>query len=43
MRGQQPLGGNVLFQDLHVEWRDFSAMQVQFHTYGVGGMIDWSY
>ena len=43
MRKQQPLGGNVLFQDEHVEWRDFSSMQVRFHTPGPGGVIDWSY
>jgi hypothetical protein len=43
MKNQQPLGGNVLFQDQHVEWRDFSRMQVRFHTFGPGGVIDWSY
>ena len=43
MKDRQPLGGNVLCQDQHVEWRDFSQMQVRFHTFGPGGVIDWSY
>jgi hypothetical protein len=43
MKDRQPLGGNVLCLDQHVEWRDFSRMQVRFHTFGPGGVIDWSY
>lgn len=43
MRKLQPLGGNVLCQDEHVEWRNFDRMQVRFHTFGPGGVIDWSY
>jgi hypothetical protein len=43
MKDRQPLGGNVLCQDQHVEWRDFGRMQVRFHTIGPGGVIDWSY
>lgn len=43
MRKQQPVGGNVLCQDEHVEWRNFNGMEVRFHTVGPGGVIDWSY
>ena len=43
MKDRQPLGGNVLCLDQHVEWRDFSRMRVRFHTFGPGGVIDWSY
>jgi len=43
LRKLQPLGGNVLCQDEHVEWRNFSRMQVRFHTFGPSGVIDWSY
>jgi hypothetical protein len=43
MKDRQPLGGNVLCLDQHVEWRGFSRMQVRFHTFGPGGVIDWSY
>lgn len=43
MRKLQPLGGNVLCQDEHVEWRNFSSMQFRFRTFGPGGAIDWSY
>lgn len=32
MRGNQPKGGNVLFEDMHVQWRDFSQMQLRFAT-----------
>jgi len=43
MRGSRPLGGNVLFLDQHVEWRDFSQMQVRFSTVGPGTRVEWSY
>ncbi len=43
LKDGQPLGGNVLCQDQHVEWRNFSQMQIRFHTFGPGGVIDWSY
>jgi hypothetical protein len=43
LRKLSPLGGNVLCADEHVEWRDFSRMQIRFHTFGPGGVIDWSY
>lgn len=29
LRGPQPIGGNVMFLDGHVEWRPFSEMQVR--------------
>ena len=32
MRGSQPRGGNILFEDQHVEWRDFSQMKHRFTT-----------
>lgn len=32
MRGSQPKGGNILFEDMHVEWRDFGEMQLRFAT-----------
>lgn len=32
MHGNQPKGGNILFEDMHVEWRDFVKMQLQFTT-----------
>lgn len=32
MHGNQPKGGNILFEDMHVEWRDFAKMQLQFTT-----------
>ena len=32
MRGSQPTGGNVLFEDQHVDWRDFKQMQPRFST-----------
>jgi Tfp pilus assembly protein PilE len=31
-RGSRPKGGNVLFEDMHVEWRGFSQMQRRFST-----------
>ena len=32
MRGKQPSGGNILFEDMHAEWRDFAKMQFRFAT-----------
>ena len=29
MRGKKPAGGNILFLDGHVEWRDFKSMRLQ--------------
>ncbi|HEX9045679.1 MAG TPA: hypothetical protein VF988_01520 [Verrucomicrobiae bacterium] len=43
MRKLNPLGGNVLCADAHVEWRDFKHMGIRFRTFGPGGVIDWSY
>ncbi len=43
VRDGQPLGGNLLFTDLHVEWRKFSQMRARFQTPGPAGVIDWSY
>jgi prepilin-type processing-associated H-X9-DG protein len=34
MRGGKPAGGNILFLDGHVGWRDFSAMRVQHQHSG---------
>lgn len=43
MRGKKPLGGNVLFLDSHVAWRNFSDMEVRFNTIGPGGPVLWSF
>ena len=43
MQDQRPLGGNLLFEDQHVDWREFSQMQPRFRTIGPGGWVDWSY
>lgn len=43
MRNKTPLGGNVLFEDQHVEWRDFKDMEVRFNTIGPGGAVQWSF
>lgn len=32
VRGSRPMGGNVLFEDGHVEWRDFKHMRPRFST-----------
>lgn len=32
MRGSRPKGGNVLFEDQHVQWRPFEQMQLRFTT-----------
>jgi hypothetical protein len=33
VRGKKPVGGNVLFEDGHVEWRDFKQMQQRIQTW----------
>lgn len=43
MRDKHPLGGNILFVDEHVGWRDFSEMKVRFNTGGLGGPVEWSF
>jgi hypothetical protein len=43
LRGKRPLGGNILFVDQHVDWRDFEKMEVRITTRGVGGPIDWRF
>jgi prepilin-type processing-associated H-X9-DG protein len=43
VRGKKPLGGNILFLDGHVQWRDFSKMQVRFNTVGPSGPVLWSF
>ena len=43
MRDSQPLGGNILFLDGHVAWRDFASMQVRIQSRGGAGRIDWSF
>lgn len=32
LRNNQPKGGNVLFEDQHVEWRNFKQMELRFTT-----------
>jgi prepilin-type processing-associated H-X9-DG protein len=43
LRGKKPLGGNILFVDGHVQWRDFSGMTVRFNTVGPAGPVLWSF
>jgi len=43
MHEQTPLGGNILFEDQHVDWRDFKDMEVRFSTIGPGGQVRWSF
>jgi hypothetical protein len=43
MRKSSPLGGNILFADQHVSWRDFGQMRVRFQTPGPGGTLSWRY
>jgi hypothetical protein len=33
VRGSQPMGGNILFEDQHVDWRKFEQMQPRFSTF----------
>jgi prepilin-type processing-associated H-X9-DG protein len=37
MRGKKPAGGNILFLDGHVEWRDFGSMKLQLMDAGPRG------
>jgi hypothetical protein len=41
LRGNKPLGGNILFTDLHVQWRDFKEMQPRFTSVGTAGDVMW--
>lgn len=43
MRDKKPRGGNVLFLDGHVDWRDFGKMENRFSTIGPAGVVYWSY
>ena len=43
VRGKRPLGGNILFDDQHVDWRDFSGMQIRFTTFNPPGAVQWSF
>jgi len=43
VRGKRVLGGNILFDDQHVAWRDFSQMQIHFTTYCPNGIVQWSF
>jgi hypothetical protein len=43
MRDKTPLGGNVLFEDQHVGWRDFADTEERFRTIGPGGQVHWSF
>ena len=43
VRKNRPLGGHILFTDLHVDWRDFDKMSVRLNTMGTGGPIVWSF
>jgi prepilin-type processing-associated H-X9-DG protein len=40
-KGQKPAGGNVMFLDGHVEWRDFSAMHLQMQHAGTTGQNNY--
>jgi hypothetical protein len=33
VRGQKPLGGNVLLEDGHVDWRNFKQLQPRMQTW----------
>jgi len=39
---KRPLGGNIAFEDTHVEWRKFSAMRHRFQT-GPHGEVTWDF
>ena len=43
VRGKRPMGGNILFEDLHAGWRDFSEMQIRFTTFNPPGLVQWSF
>jgi len=34
VRDVEPAGGNVLFLDFHVQWRDFADMEIRFDARG---------
>ena len=42
LRKNQPLGGNIAFEDAHVEWRKFSMMRHRFQT-GPHGEVTWDF
>lgn len=42
-KDKTPCGGNVLFVDGHVEWRDFSVMEPRFNTIGPAGPVSWCF
>lgn len=42
LKGKQPLGGNIAFEDAHVQWRDFKKMQHRFKT-GPNGEVTWDF
>jgi len=33
VRGTRPLGGNILFEDGHVDWREFKQMRPRIQTW----------
>jgi len=42
LRGGAPMGGNILFQDAHAEWRQFRAMNWATHDdSGQGARYEW--
>ena len=41
VRGKRPLGGNILFLDQHVAWRDFNEMQRRLGSPGTAGTVSW--
>ena len=41
--GAVPAGGNISFEDGHLEWRDFAKMQRRFATPGPGGTVQWDF
>jgi hypothetical protein len=43
MRGKKPIGGDILFEDGHVQWRDFGDMKARFNTVGPSGPVLWRY
>jgi hypothetical protein len=43
LRGKNPTGGNILFLDQRVEWRNFDEMEVRLSTFGTPGQVYWSF
>jgi len=43
VRGNRPMGGNILFEDQHVAWRDFGDMLIRFTTFNPAGAVQWSF